>query len=182
MHFCNNKEPKPTDRIVYIQGCFDLLHNGHIDTLRRARSLGDFLYVGVWDDDIVSHYKGSSYPLLSLHERVLMVLACRYVDDVIIGCPYQLTKDIIKSLNIQVVVQAKTLEDQVLEEYRHIDSYQVAKELGIYQEMEVENKMTVEMIGQRVVDNREKYRAKYEKKKLQEDKYYTEVKQYVAEV
>jgi len=50
--------------------------------------MGDFLFVGVLGDDIVNHVKGSNYPILSLHERVLMTLACKYVDDVVIGCPY----------------------------------------------------------------------------------------------
>ena len=111
MHFCNNKEPKPTDKVVYIQGSFDLLHNGHIQTLKQAKERGDFLYVGVWGDDIVSFFKGGNYPLLSLHERVLMVLACKYVDDVIIGCPYQVSKDLITSLNIHKVLNALSEED-----------------------------------------------------------------------
>jgi ethanolamine-phosphate cytidylyltransferase len=111
MHFSNNKESKPTDRIIYIQGSFDLLHNGHIETLKRARAMGDFLYVGVWADDIVNYFRGSNYPLLSLHERVLMVLACKYVDDVVIGSNYQVTKDMIKSLNISKVVHPLTNED-----------------------------------------------------------------------
>lgn len=100
MHFSNNKEPKATDKVVYISGSFDLLHNGHIETLKRAKAMGDFLFVGVWADDVVNFFKGSNYPILSLHERVLMVLACRYVDDVVVGAPYQITKDLIKSLNI----------------------------------------------------------------------------------
>lgn len=100
MSFSNNREPKATDRVVYISGAFDLLHNGHIDTLRKAKAKGDFLYVGVWSDDTVNYFKGSNYPILSLHERVLMVLACRYVDDVVVGAQYQITKDLIKSLNI----------------------------------------------------------------------------------
>jgi ethanolamine-phosphate cytidylyltransferase len=61
---------------------------GHIETLRRAKAMGDFLYVGVWSDDIVNYFKGSNYPILSLHERVLMTLACKYVDDVVIGSNY----------------------------------------------------------------------------------------------
>jgi ethanolamine-phosphate cytidylyltransferase len=88
MHFSNNKEPKPTDRVVFISGSFDLLHTGHIETLKRAKAMGDFLYVGVWSDEAVNYFKGSNYPILSLHERVLMVLACKYADDVVIGCPY----------------------------------------------------------------------------------------------
>ena len=67
--------------------------------------------MGVWSDDIVNYYKGSNYPILSLHERVLMVLACKYADDVVIGSNYQITKDMIKSLNIKKVVAAKTTED-----------------------------------------------------------------------
>jgi ethanolamine-phosphate cytidylyltransferase len=38
MHFSNNREPKSTDRVVYISGSFDLLHNGHIETLKRAKA------------------------------------------------------------------------------------------------------------------------------------------------
>jgi ethanolamine-phosphate cytidylyltransferase len=44
--------------------------------------------VGVWADDVVSYFKGANYPLISLNERVLMILANRYVDDVVIGAPY----------------------------------------------------------------------------------------------
>lgn len=159
-----------------------MLHNGHIETLKRARAMGDFLYVGVWSDDIVNYFKGSNYPILSLHERVLMVLACKYVDDVVIGSNYQVTKDMIKSLNITKVVHGRTNEDVVLEEHRHIDPHQVAKEMGVYEEFDVETDITVETIAERVVQNREKYKAKYDKKKVQQDNYYDNVKQYVAEI
>jgi ethanolamine-phosphate cytidylyltransferase len=158
------------------------LHNGHIETLKRARAMGDFLFVGVLGDDVVNFFKGHNYPILSLHERVLMVLACKYADDVIIGAPYQVSRDMIKSLNVQKVVAAKTNEDPVLEEHRHIDPYQVAKEIGIYEEFDIDTEVTVERIAERVVENREKYKAKFDKKKLQQDKYYSEVKQYVAEI
>lgn len=144
--------------------------------------MGDFLFVGVLGDDVVNFFKGHNYPILSLHERVLMVLACKYADDVIIGAPYQISKDMIKSLNVQKVVAAKTNEDPVLEEHRHIDPYQVAKEMGIYEEFDIDTEVTVERIAERVVENREKYKAKFDKKKLQQDKYYSEVKQYVAEI
>ena len=54
--------------------------------------------------------------------------------------------------------------------------------MGIYEEFEIEVDMTVESIAQRVVENREKYRAKYEKKKVTQDKYYEQEKQFVAEL
>ncbi|XP_065864030.1 ethanolamine-phosphate cytidylyltransferase-like [Euphorbia lathyris] len=53
--------------------------------LRYARQLGDFLLVGIHTDQIVSEHRGKHYPLMHLHERSLSVLACPYVDEVIIG-------------------------------------------------------------------------------------------------
>lgn len=83
-----NKEPKPTDKIVYIDGSFDILHVGHIEILKKAKSLGDFLIVGIHDDDLITQQKGIHYPILSLQERVLNLLAIKYVDEVIIGAPW----------------------------------------------------------------------------------------------
>jgi ethanolamine-phosphate cytidylyltransferase len=62
------------------------------------------LYVGIYDDSIVNLMKGNNFPILSLNERVLMVLANKYVDDVIIGAPIRVTEDIIKTFNIGKVV------------------------------------------------------------------------------
>lgn len=63
-----------------------------------------------------------------------MVLACRYADDVIIGTPYHISKDFIKSLNIKKVVYANSNEDGILEEMKAIDAYAIPKEMGIYEE------------------------------------------------
>jgi len=48
-----NNIPNPGDKIVYIDGSFDVLHPGHLEALKQAKALGDFLIVGVHDDDIV---------------------------------------------------------------------------------------------------------------------------------
>ena len=91
LHFSNNREPKHGDNIVYIGGSFDLMHMGHIERLKKAKEMGTYLYAGVWSDETVSHYKGRNFPLMSLHERVLMVMACQYVDDVVIGANYEIS-------------------------------------------------------------------------------------------
>ena len=54
MQFANHLEPQPGAKVIYIDGSFDLLHNGHIALLKKAKENGDFLYVGVWDDKFVS--------------------------------------------------------------------------------------------------------------------------------
>ena len=73
-----------------------------------------------------------------------MVLACKYADDVVLGAPFSITKDLIKSLNIKKVVHPMNKEDEILEELRDIDPYAVAKELGIYEEIIIECPITVE--------------------------------------
>jgi ethanolamine-phosphate cytidylyltransferase len=50
--------PKPSDKIVYVSGSFDLLHHGHLKRLEEAKKFGDFLYVGIWDDEMTRYYKG----------------------------------------------------------------------------------------------------------------------------
>lgn len=89
--------------------------------LRKAKERGDYLYVGVWADDVVNYYRGHNYPIVSLHERVLMVLASKYADDVVIGASYQISSDLIKSLNIKKVVHAISKEDEILEDKRNVD-------------------------------------------------------------
>ncbi len=65
-------------RIVFTNGCFDLLHVGHMRYLQQARALGDLLVLGVNDDDSVRRLKGDKRPLIPHAERasVLSALAC----------------------------------------------------------------------------------------------------------
>ena len=89
------------------------MHPGVIQRLKAARAQGDYLYLGLWDDNMIKYYRGNQYPLQGLQERVLMALAMKYVDDVVIGAPYIVTDDLIKSLNIKTVVHVQSREDQV---------------------------------------------------------------------
>jgi ethanolamine-phosphate cytidylyltransferase len=65
-NFSNSHEPKPSDRIVYYQASCDLFHPGVIERLRQAKEQGDFLYVGIWSDEMVRYYRGDNYPLMNL--------------------------------------------------------------------------------------------------------------------
>ncbi|RKP18555.1 Nucleotidylyl transferase, partial [Rozella allomycis CSF55] len=79
VQFSNKKEPKTGDKIIYVDGAFDLFHVGHIELLKKAKELGDYLLVGIHDDKTVNAIKGSNYPIMNVHERTLSVLSCRYV-------------------------------------------------------------------------------------------------------
>jgi D-beta-D-heptose 7-phosphate kinase/D-beta-D-heptose 1-phosphate adenosyltransferase len=69
--------------IVFTNGCFDLIHSGHIRYLRQARELGDLLIVGVNTDESVRSLKGENRPIMNLEERVEVLLAMRWVDAVV---------------------------------------------------------------------------------------------------
>ena len=71
-------------RIVLANGCFDVLHVGHVRYLRDARQLGDVLFLGLNDDAAVSRLKGAGRPVMPLHERVEMLQALRDVDHVVV--------------------------------------------------------------------------------------------------
>lgn len=67
-------------KMVFTNGCFDLLHPGHVDLLQRARALGDLLVVGINSDASVRALKGPHKPYLSQDDRRHMLLALRSVD------------------------------------------------------------------------------------------------------
>jgi rfaE bifunctional protein nucleotidyltransferase chain/domain len=71
-------------RVVLANGCFDLLHVGHVRYLEEARALGDVLIVGVNSDPAVRRLKGPGRPLLPAAERAEMVAALRAVDHVVV--------------------------------------------------------------------------------------------------
>ena len=66
-------------RIVFTNGCFDLLHPGHIDYLNKAAALGDKLIIGLNDDDSIRRLKGTSRPINPLPDRAVMLAALRAV-------------------------------------------------------------------------------------------------------
>ena len=71
-------------RIVFTNGCFDLLHPGHIQSLEQARALGDALIVGINSDASVRELKGTGRPILPELERAEILCALECVDAVVI--------------------------------------------------------------------------------------------------
>lgn len=71
-------------KLVFTNGCFDLLHPGHVDLLQRARALGDSLVVAINSDASVRALKGPHKPYVPQDDRRDMLLALRCVDEVVI--------------------------------------------------------------------------------------------------
>ncbi|KAJ3120271.1 hypothetical protein HK100_012869 [Physocladia obscura] len=162
--FSSAREPAPSDRIVYVHGQFDLFHIGHIEFLKAARSRGDFLVVGIHDDATTNHIMGSTFPVMNLHERVLSVLQCRYVDDVIIGAPYKISDHVLtKAYKVDVVCHLRDAPSPL--DVNGLDPYQIPKERGIFQEIDAPNStMTTQTIISRILGQRQVYEARNARK------------------
>ena len=70
-------------KIVFTNGCFDILHKGHIKTLFEAKRIGDILVVGINDDASIRRLKGFDRPIIPLDSRLAVLASLEYVDYVI---------------------------------------------------------------------------------------------------
>lgn len=75
---------KQGKKVVFTNGCFDILHRGHIECLRKARSFGDILIVALNSDSSVRKIKGEKRPILSQNDRAEIIASLEMVDYVLI--------------------------------------------------------------------------------------------------
>jgi len=107
--FATPKSKGPNQIVVYVDGAFDMFNPAHVDFIKAVKKYGDdhgedyFVIVGVYTDNVANALHGENYPILNLQERVLSILSCKYVDDVVIGCPYKVSKEFIVNFNIKYV-------------------------------------------------------------------------------
>jgi D-beta-D-heptose 7-phosphate kinase/D-beta-D-heptose 1-phosphate adenosyltransferase len=101
--------PRADQTVVFTNGCFDLLHRGHVESLRWAKAQGDILIVGVNGDESVRKLKGASRPVISLEDRMEMLAALECVDYVV---PFyeDRPRELIKALRPDVYVKGAEYE------------------------------------------------------------------------
>jgi D-beta-D-heptose 7-phosphate kinase/D-beta-D-heptose 1-phosphate adenosyltransferase len=86
------------ERIVFTNGCFDILHTGHFELLAEAKSLGGKLIVGINSDDSVRRFKGPKRPINNVNKRKKQLELLPWVDEVIVfdeDTPYRLIKEVV---------------------------------------------------------------------------------------
>ena len=91
-------------KMVWVNGCFDILHVGHVELLKYAKSLGDRLVVGIDSDQRVKQLKGENRPFNTHKDRKKMLTSIRYVDEVIIFNSEEELTDLIKIYDINTMV------------------------------------------------------------------------------
>lgn len=84
-------------KVVFTNGCFDVLHRGHIEYLAKASDMGDFLIIGLNTDKSVKRLKGNNRPINNEYDRALLLSALQYVSAVVYfheDTPYNLINHI----------------------------------------------------------------------------------------
>ena len=100
----SNKWKESGNKIVFTNGCYDLIHKGHIDLLANAKSKGDKLIVGLNSDRSVKRLKGNNRPILTFDDRLIILDAIKSVD-MVVGFDEDTPDKIIKELLPDVLVK-----------------------------------------------------------------------------
>ena len=95
---------KSDKKVVFTNGCFDLLHPGHLKLLQKAKSFGDVLIVGINSDSSVRILKGEGRPVVNQQDR-LVILACLKIVDFVIIFEEETPLNLIKCISPSVLVK-----------------------------------------------------------------------------
>ena len=131
---------------VYVDMVADLFHYGHVEFLKKARGLGDYLLVGIHSDDVVAFYK-KGRPILTMEERVNSVAACRYVDEVVPNAPLTVDRSWIDLHDIHLVAHG---DDSTKEQLEYM--YNVPISMGIFRTVPYAIGISTTEIIRRIID------------------------------
>lgn len=145
-------EPASGHRRVYVDMVGDLFHAGHVELLRAAKARGDWLIVGVLSDETAASYKRR--PIMSLAERVAVVEACRYVDEVVADAPFRVDEEFLAQHVITTVVHGDDLTPEGAEAV-----YGAAAAAGVLEYVPRTWPISTTDLIQRVLDTRTEGRA-----------------------
>jgi len=124
------------NKVIWTNGCFDILHRGHIELFKYAKSLGDVLVVGIDSDARIRKSKGRMRPINKLEDRVEILTSIKYIDRVVrFDSDEELEAKVLASGAVTMVIGSdyknkKVIGSQYVKEimfYRKIDGYSTTK-------------------------------------------------------
>ena len=128
-----NKIKSEGKKIVFTNGCFDLLHVGHIKYLFQAKDLGDILIIGLNSDKSVKKLKGNNRPINSFEDRAKLLAALKSVD-LVIMFEEQTPENLIKEIIPDVLVKGGDYDIEEIVGYQTvIDNGGQVKTLSFYE-------------------------------------------------
>jgi ethanolamine-phosphate cytidylyltransferase len=182
--FSNNRVPNPGDKIVYLDGVFDMFNAAHVRCIKVAKAMGDFLYVAIHSDEMCRAKWGSSFPIMDLHERALCVLSNKYVDEVVLGAPWEIDYTTMQVLNIDLVCDGglitklspsvttdvvDSIRDALYQDAIQADKYARVDQAGVHEEGI--DTITLHSIITRIEGSRAAFKKRQQKKVKAEDLY-----------
>jgi D-beta-D-heptose 7-phosphate kinase/D-beta-D-heptose 1-phosphate adenosyltransferase len=113
---------KRNKRIVFTNGCFDILHAGHISYLKKSKKLGDILVLGVNSDSSVRSIKGPHRPINPLKDRMELLASLQFVDYV---CPFRQKTplNLIKKIRPHILVKGADWQEKNIVGADFVKSY-----------------------------------------------------------
>ncbi|CAJ0610125.1 unnamed protein product [Cylicocyclus nassatus] len=145
--FSAGSQPKEGDKIVYVCGTFDIFNVGHLSFLEKAKNLGDYLIVGIYSDEEIIQTEGY-HPIMSLYERALCTFAYKPVDEIILGAPKVLIKDMLDRFKISIVARGLSTSSSDRERFAE------AKKKGILRVINSHSNVTTNRVVDRILRNR----------------------------
>ncbi len=101
-------------RIVLVNGVFDVLHRGHIELLKYAKSIGDVLYVAIDSDERVRSIKGNNRPINKVEDRVYVLNAIKYVDKVFVFDTLDELRSLHRSISPDILVKGSDWDEEYI--------------------------------------------------------------------
>ena len=90
---------------VFTNGCYDILHRGHIELFKYCKSLGDILVVGIDTDEKVKLDKGPTRPFNTLEDRIFLLESIKYIDKVLVFNSKQELIELVKQVDPNILVK-----------------------------------------------------------------------------
>jgi len=135
---------------IWCDGCYDMVHFGHANSLRQAKAMGGWLVVGVHTDEEITKHKGP--PVFTEEERYRMVRAIKWVDEVVEGAPYVTTLETLDQHNCQFCVHG----DDITMTADGTDTYHIVKAAGRYKECQrTQGVSTTNLVGRMLMLTRD---------------------------
>merc|ERR1712203_1078993 len=142
--------------------------------LQQARELGDLLVVGVHSDTTVNEQRGYNYPIMNMNERVLSVLGCRYVDDVLLDAPWHITEEMIATMHVSVVARGTVSDADRRAAVDPRDPHEIPIKMGIHKELQSKVSLTMGEIICRLQSVKEEAEVRLAEKYRKERAWYCE--------
>ena len=120
------------EKIIWTNGCFDILHRGHIELFKYAKSLGDKLYVGIDSDEKVKLDKGDSRPINNVKDRKFTLESIKYIEEVIIFNTTEDLEEVISLIQPDIMVIGSDWKEKTVVGEQHAKKLVFFDRIGNY--------------------------------------------------